>query len=120
MQVDHRFGLLPDRAGVVQRKAFDEHGARMGVKDDGELRVQAGAGGTSSAHRSRAVFELEAHWRFEFVPIGTAHASSARRYRRDQYLASASCEVMLVGLTGACTGPVRDQSVDGRERELGC
>jgi len=62
--IDHRLAPLPNNPGVIHAQALDEHRARVGVQDHGELRVQ-----------TRARLDSEAHRRLEFIPVGVAHAS---------------------------------------------
>jgi hypothetical protein len=60
---------------VVYAEAFDEYRPRIGVQDQGELRVQARIGGTSSADSTRACLDREAYRCLEFLPVGKTHVS---------------------------------------------
>jgi hypothetical protein len=79
--IDHRLAPLPNHPGVIHAQALDEHRARVGVQDHGELRVQTRAGGTRSVYPTRARLDSEAHRRLEFIPVGVAHASPSEGRR---------------------------------------
>src|SRR5437762_2066360 len=68
------YASLPNHPGVIHAQALDEHRARVGVQDHGELRAQARAGGTRSVYPARACLDREAHRLLELIPVGMAHA----------------------------------------------
>jgi hypothetical protein len=78
---DHRLASLPDRPRVIRAKALNEHDARVGVQDHGELGVQARAGGAGRVDPARACLDREAHRHLELVPVGMAHAPPAKGRR---------------------------------------
>jgi hypothetical protein len=63
---------------MIHGQAFDEHGARVGIQDGGELRVQASGGLTGGTRRTRSGLYRVTRQYLEFVPVGMAHPSLAK------------------------------------------
>jgi hypothetical protein len=73
-----RLASLPNHPGVIHPQALDEHRARVGVQDHGELRVQASGGGTRSVRPAHACLDRKPHGLLELFPVGMAHAPPAK------------------------------------------